>query len=111
MGTIVSAADRSGYADRHGVLRPCLAKKSPAEKAAEVVAPAEVEHEFALDDVVFLVSADGSTSVLGREYRVLNFGRYCVNFAGIGCKRAPGSALRLVPAGSEAQPCSGCSNR
>lgn len=64
--------------------------------------------DFSVGDVV---QRDGDdTSAAGRVCRVLNFGRYCVQFPVTGCRRVPGSSLRMAPPGTSAPNCTGCYN-
>ncbi len=98
------------------VAKKAAAKKAPAKKTAAKKAPAvgratmalaTEQLEFSVDDVVLM---DGDTSAAGRVCRELNFGRYCVHFPDIGCKRVPASSLRLAPAGTSAPDCAGCTD-
>lgn len=96
--------------------RKAAPRKSAANKAAakktialggSTAAMASEEMEFSVDDVVLLTD---DTSGGGRVCRVLNFGRYCVNFADVGCRRVSGASLRLAPAGTSAPNCASCTD-
>lgn len=93
------------------VAKKKVARKVIAKKAAVVgrgtMALATEQLEFSVDDVVLL---NDDTSAAGRVCRELNFGRYCVHFPDIGCKRVPASSLRLAPAGTAAPDCASCTD-
>ena len=98
---------------KKAVPRRSAAKKAAAKKATTLggatAALATEQIEFSVDDVVLLTD-DGDASGGGRVCRVLNFGRYCVHFADLGCKRVAGSALRMAPPGTSAPDCAGCTD-
>lgn len=91
--------------------KKAAAKKAAAKKAATgtvaTEARATAESAFSVGDVV-VATGVGSATGAGRICRVLNFDRYCVHFADVGCRRVPGSSLSLAPSGVGAPDCTGC---